>query len=166
MANGVFFKRDGADVRFYFPNPKAVLPVLTRSNAMQFITWGRRKKEKSALPLGGWAPLESVQSGYWDEWQPRPVKLPLTQFMEQDIFGNTQWFDITDGQFIQGLLARDGKEQRVYIVTILPQFGVSVYQRWPRILSGTVDPARPKGLVKPLHTHHQSIGLPFRGNIS
>ena len=56
--------------------------------------------------------------------------------MEKDIQGNSHWFDITKGQYIQGLIARDKYEQRVYVVTITPEFEDAIHQRWPRILSG------------------------------
>lgn len=56
--------------------------------------------------------------------------------MEKDIQGTSHWFDITKGQFIQGLIARDKYEQRVYVVTITPEFEDAVHHRWPRILSG------------------------------
>ena len=56
--------------------------------------------------------------------------------MEKDIPGNSHWFDLTPGQFIQGLIARDKYEQRVYVVTVTPELDDAVHDRWPRILSG------------------------------
>jgi hypothetical protein len=56
--------------------------------------------------------------------------------MEKDIEGNSRWFDITPGKWIQGLVAHWDKERRIYVVTITPETEDAVHQRWPRILSG------------------------------
>jgi len=136
MCGGVYYSHDGQDVRIYFPNPKALLPVITKDKKTELLPWGRRKEQKGHLPLGGWARLDSIYAGRWDKWFPVPVKLPIKQFMEKDIQGTSHWFDITKGQFIQGLIARDKYEQRVYVVTITPEFEDAVHHRWPRILSG------------------------------
>ncbi|MDH5601014.1 MAG: hypothetical protein OEY78_06875 [Gammaproteobacteria bacterium] len=136
MCGGVFYNNNGQDIRVYFPNPRATLPVMTKSHEVELLPWGRRKEQAGHLPLGGWARLESIYQGRWDKWFPVPVKLPIKQFMEKDIQGNSHWFDLTPGQFIQGLIARDKYEQRVYVVTITPELDDAVHDRWPRILSG------------------------------
>ena len=136
MCGGVYYNHNDQDVRVYFPNPKALLPVMTKRKEIELLPWGRRKEQRGHLPMGGWARLDSIYAGRWDKWFPVPVKLPVKQFMEKDIQGNSHWFDITDGQFIQGLIARDKHEQRVYVVTITPEFNDAIHERWPRILSG------------------------------
>jgi hypothetical protein len=136
MCGGVYYNSAGQDVRVYFPNPKALLPVITKEKKIEMLPWGRRKEQSGHLPLGGWARLESIYAGRWDKWFPIPVKLPVKQFMEKDIQGASHWFDLTKGQFIQGLIARDKYEQRVYVVTITPELDDAVHERWPRILSG------------------------------
>lgn len=136
MCGGVYYTHNGQDIRVYFPNPKATLPVMTKEHNVELLPWGRRKEQKGNLPLGGWARLDSIYQGRWDKWFPVPVKLPLKQFMEKDIEGNSHWFDLTSGQFIQGLIARDKYEQRVYVVTVTPEMDNAVHDRWPRILSG------------------------------
>ena len=136
MCGGVYYSYNNEDVRVYFPNPKATLPVITKNKKIELLPWGRRKEQSGTLPMGGWARLDSIYAGRWDKWFPIPVKLPIKQFMEKDIQGNSHWFDITKGQFIQGLIARDKYEQRIYIVTITPELENAVHDRWPRILSG------------------------------
>ena len=42
--------------------------------------------------------------------------------MEKDISGSSHWFDIAKGQVIQGLVARFKTKQRIYVVTIGPEF--------------------------------------------
>ena len=99
------------------------------------VLWGRRKQQPGRLPLGGWARLDSIHSGRWDRWFPRPVKIRVLAFMEKDIEGSSHWFDLVEGQWIQGLLAHDGDQQRIYVVTIKPEMEGAVHDRWPRILS-------------------------------
>jgi hypothetical protein len=136
MCGGIYYIINGEEVRTYFPNPKACLPVKKRVDGIELLPWGRRKQQAGNLPLGGWARLDSIYGGRWDKWFPTPVKLIVSQFMEKDIEGNSHWFDITPGKWIQGLIAHNGNERRVYVVTITPELEDAVHQRWPRILSG------------------------------
>lgn len=62
------------------------------------------------------------------------MKLPIKSFMEKDIESNSHWYDLTKGKFIQGLVVRDGGEQRVYVVTVEPEMAVAVHNRWPRVM--------------------------------
>lgn len=139
MCGGVYYSHQGQDVRVYFPNPKAQLPVRIRGGGIELLPWGRRKDQKGELPLGGWARLDSIYAGRWDRWFPVPVKLPIKQFMEKDLEGSSHWYDLTPGQWIQGLVARDGHEQRVYVVTVEPQLADAVHDRWPRLVNGQGD---------------------------
>ncbi|MGD2119619.1 MAG: hypothetical protein PVG66_14775 [Chromatiales bacterium] len=136
MCGGVFYIHQGQEVRTYFPNPKARLPVRMKSGDIELLPWGRRKEQAGSLPLGGWARLEAIYESRWDKWFPIPVKIMVSQFMEKDIVGHSQWFDITYGKWVQGLVARSGHERRVYVVTITPEMDEAVHSRWPRILSG------------------------------
>ncbi len=136
MCGGVYYIHNDQECRIYFPNPTATLPVKVKTGGCELIPWGRRQIQQGKLPLGGWARLDSVYAGRWDRWQPRPVKLSISSFMEKDIEGNSNWFDITSGKWIQGLVARTGNERRVYLVTVLPEMEDAAYHRWPRILTG------------------------------
>jgi len=136
MCGGVYYIINGEEVRTYFPNPKACLPVKKKQGGVELLPWGRRKEQAGHLPLGGWARLNSIYAGRWDKWFPTPVKLMASQFMEKDIEGQSHWFDITPGKWIQGLVAHWDNERRVYVVTITPEMEDAVHDRWPRILSG------------------------------
>ena len=136
MCGGVYYTTQNQDTRVYFPNPKALLPVKTRSNDIATLAWGRRREQAGALPLGGWARLDSIYAGRWDRWFPVPVKIQVKSFMEKDLEGHGHWFDLTKGQWIQGLVARYRYERRVYVVTIEPEMAEAVHDRWPRIMSG------------------------------
>jgi len=135
MCGGVYYTIEQQDTRVYFPNPKACLPVIMKNKKIELIPWGRREKQAGRLPLGGWARLDSIYAGRWDRWFPKPVKLPIKSFMEKDIMRQSHWFDLTKGQCIQGLIARDNNEQRIYVVTVAPERDDAVHDRWPRIVN-------------------------------
>jgi len=135
MCGGVYFIHNGVDQRVYFPNPTATLPVVLKNKEQELIPWGRREKQAGKLPLGGWARLDSVYAGKWDRYHPKPVKIQVKQFMEKDHEGNSHWFDVLEGQYIQGLIAKMDNERRVYVVTVTPELPEAIHNRWPRILS-------------------------------
>jgi hypothetical protein len=136
MCSGVYYSHKGREVRVFFPHPKATLPVKTRGGDLLLLPWGRRQRQVGRLPLGGWARLETVYAGRWDRWFPRAVKLPVQGFMERDMEGRSHWYELTKGQWIQGLVARDNQEQRLYVVTVEPEREDAMHERWPRILLG------------------------------
>ena len=100
--------------------------------------WGRRKEQAGTLPLGGWARLDSIYGGRWDRFFPRPVLVPVQQFMEKDHAGASHWYDLSKGQYIRGLVARYQNERRLYVVTIEPEHEDAVHYRWPRIVSASI----------------------------
>ncbi len=126
---------DGNKYRYDFQDAAAVLPVIMKAGPPIVLPWGRRESEDGSLPIGGWASLESIHNGEWDRWFARPVKLPITSFMEKNTKGVKHWFDIIEGQYIQGLVAREGQERRVYCVCIQADGSEpNDYSRWPRII--------------------------------
>ena len=136
MCGGVYYTIQDQDTRVYFPNPKALLPVKTRTGSIKTLAWGRRREQAGTLPLGGWARLDSIYAGRWDRWFPVAVKIPVKSFMEKDLEGHSHWFDLTRGQWIQGLVARYQQERRIYVVTIEPELPEAIHDRGPRIMSG------------------------------
>lgn len=136
MCGGASYTHNGEHMRVYFPNPKAKLPVITKESDTKLILWGRRKGQSGKLPLGGWARLDSIHAGIWDRWFPKPVKIPVQSFMEKDHEGKSHWFDLVKGQWVQGLVAVEKQEQRLYVVTIEPELEHSIHDRWPRVMSG------------------------------
>ena len=136
MCGGVYYTINGQDTRVWFPNPKAQLPVAMRNGDIHLLPWGRRHEQAGRLPPGGWARLDSIYAGRWDRWFPVPVKLPVKSFMEKDFEGHSHWYDLTRGQWIQGLVARCRHERRIYVVTIEPELADAMHDRWPRIMSG------------------------------
>lgn len=136
MCVGVYYSVHDQDIRVYFPNPKAQLPVRIRNGSSITLAWGRRHQQTGTLPLGGWAHLDSIYAGRWDRWFPVAVKIPVKSFIEKDLEGHGHWYDLTKGQWIQGLVARHRQERRVYVVTIEPELAEAIHDRWPRIMSG------------------------------
>ncbi len=138
MCGGVQFKHEGQTFKVYFPNPQAVLPVHLKAGGHLLLPWGRRKEEPGALPAGGWARHESILAGKWDRFFPKPVRLDLEAFMEKDNQGKSHWYPLTASNAVQALVARDGDEQRVYVVTITPELPdqATIHSRWPRIVPG------------------------------
>jgi len=135
MCGGAYFQYGDEFMRMYFPNPKAMLPVLKKDGSIELLPWGRRQKQPGFLPVTGWAKIESIYGGVWERYFPKPVKIPLLAFMEKDFEGNSHWYDLQKGQFIQGLVAKEGNERRVYVVTLEPEpEDAQIHSRWPRVV--------------------------------
>jgi hypothetical protein len=158
MCGGVKYRHGDRTVTTYFPNPGAALPVLRRDGKHELLPWGRREEhdrrdaggratpgavaEEGVLPPGGWARLDSIKSGKWERYEPVPVRLDVESFMEKDRAGTSHWYRLETGQWIQGLIATRGEEQRVYVVTIVPteETQRAIHNRWPRIVTQARTP--------------------------
>ncbi len=140
MCGGVKYKHEDQAVTSYFPNPKAALPVLRRDGGHELLPWGRREEQAGTLPPGGWARLDSIREGRWDRYDPMPVRLAIEEFMEKDHAGHSHWYPLEPGQWLQGLVAMYGEEQRVYVVTLVPTEAAqrAIHDRWPRIVTNEV----------------------------
>jgi hypothetical protein len=136
MPEGVMYLYQGQMLTVYFSHPKAQLPLRRADGEIKLATWGRRKIQTGELPLGGWANLSSIYQGKWSLYMPKPIRLPIVKFMKKDFEGCTHWYDVTAGQWVQGLVAQEGEELRVYIVTITPESHTVCHDRWPRIMAG------------------------------
>ena len=119
----------------YFSHANAMLPVRLANGEIRLVKWGRRQDENGEMPLGGWARLQSIHDGRWSQYLPKPVRLPIDKFMKTDYESHVHWYEVTRGQCIQGLLAQEENEYRVYIVTIIPELLDVCYDRWPRIIA-------------------------------
>lgn len=134
MPQAVSYCYHGKTHTIYFSRPKALLPVKLINGQTTLVTWGRRLSEQSDMPVGGWANLHSIYKGKWSQYSPKPVRLPIANFMLQDYENQTHWYALVKGQWIQGLLAHIEEEYRVYIVTIIPERLDICHDRWPRII--------------------------------
>lgn len=61
--------------------------------------------------------------------------------MEKDRQRKSHWYPMLKGEYIQGLLAEDGDERRVYGVTIAPTESdqLDIHDRWPRFVLSPTD---------------------------
>jgi len=134
MPEAVIFHYQGKIHTVYFARANALLPVRLAGGEVKLVTWGRRQQENSEMPLGGWARLIAIHNGKWSLYTPKPVLLIINKFMQTDFEGHIHWYEVTKGQYIQGLLAHEGDEYRVYIVTIIPELLDICHERWPRIV--------------------------------
>lgn len=134
MCQAIFYPEAHQTLKIDFNQQQAKLPVLLKAGGVMWLPWGRRQLQKGGLPLGGWARLESIEEGKWDEFFPKPVKIPVHGFSEVDFEGRSHYFKLVKQQSIQGLLARLDQELRVYIVTITPERCDAVFARWPKVI--------------------------------
>ena len=135
MCGGVRFKANGDELTIYFPNPKAIMPVRLKNGKHSLVAWGRRELQPGFLPRGGWARIDSIYAGKWNHYNPVPVKLDVEAFMEKDKDDVSQWYELQEEEFIQGLIATLGTEQRLYVVTQVSEKSNHKSNRWPRILT-------------------------------
>lgn len=148
MCSGLEYGIEGKRVKVYFPNPKAQLPVRCQGGGTILLPWGARGREPAQDPAitprykwmaGGWARFESIERGAWDNFKPQPARIAVLRFMEKDKDEASHWFDLDQGQYIQGLVAHLGHERRIYVVTnpAPPEFA-HIHDRWPRLVPGPV----------------------------
>lgn len=128
------YTHTGEQLKIYFPNPKAALPVLGANGEAMWVPWGRRREQPGKGPAGGWARLSSIEEGKWEKYGPMRVRIPAARFMEKDGNKVSHWFDLKDDQVIEGLVIGEGEEQRVYVITTSPPAEHEwVHDRWPLI---------------------------------
>src|SRR5579872_5556885 len=124
MPEAVIFNYQGKTYTISFTQAKAFLPIILKNGECKLVTWGRREHENSELPLGGWARLTSIKNEKdqrWNMYLPKSVQIPIDKFMEKNFEGRPCWYEVTKGKSVQGLLAHEGNEYRVYVVTIDPE---------------------------------------------
>lgn len=137
MPEAVIFHHQNKIQTVYFAQNNAKLPVKLKNGEVKLVSWGRRENEVSEMPLGGWARLANIKSEKnkrWHFYLPKSVQIPVVKFMEKNFEGKACWYEVTKGQCIQGLLAKEQQEYRIYIVTIDPEDLMNNHYRWPHII--------------------------------
>jgi hypothetical protein len=135
MCHAVRYQFEGEEFEPYFVSPKAVLPVRMRNGQNLLVPWGRRPKEPGEAPFGPGIRLAAIQAGLWDHLMPKPVKIVVQHFMESDVSGKPHWFQVTAGQYLQGMLIKYKTDYRVYIVQLDCNSSEICFEQWPRIIS-------------------------------
>lgn len=137
MPEAIIFQYQNKIHTVYFTQTKAMLPVKLKNGDCRLVTWGRRERENSEMPLGGWARLASIKNekdARWHMYLPKPVQIPVMKFMEKDFEGKSCWYEVTKGKCLQGLLAKLNDEYRIYLVTIDPEDLSNQHYRWPQVV--------------------------------
>jgi len=130
-----YIEPSGKEWKIYFPNPKAALPVANSNGSIEWVKWGRRNEEQAPFVQGGWARLDSIESGKWERYSPQHVKLAVQSFMEKDAAKISHWIDIPHGQAIEALIVEFDDDKRLYVVTEdTPAEYSWVHDRWPKIV--------------------------------
>lgn len=119
-----------------FNKTGAKLPIGTKNGRIALIRWGRREVEPGALPFGGWASQESIEQGYWNQFSPQLVQLPVLRFIDINYDSNCVWVDVLPEYSLAGLFIQNGKEKRVYVVTAKANPMQSLSNKWPKMLKG------------------------------
>lgn len=146
MCDVIEYVRDGERMLVYFDMHHPELPVRRRCGAIDFVTWGARGDRYLSddntpgyllkFPLGGRATRESVLSGAWEKFEPRPVRIVASRFALAHPQLGPVFFALARGEYIQGLLAQTGAQRRVYIVTVdAPGQYSEQWSEWPRIVT-------------------------------
>lgn len=133
MLAAVTYTYQGQHYEVHFRHVHALLPVKLRRGGVALLPWGRRKTQPGKLPYGGCIHLNAIYAGLWQPYHPRPVRLDLESFMILDYENHPRWYDQKNSLAdIQGLVARLGSEQRVYVVVIDPRIEFDYHAVWPR----------------------------------
>ena len=133
----------GSVVLFESQTPQPAIRLT--SGAVAFYPWGTRGPTYYAgdntpgwaikFPVGGWAPLDGIRAGEWQRFEPRPVRILVTRFLQVGAFQVPRYFALLRGEFVQGLLATLSNDTRVYVVTVPePAEYADEQWYWPRIL--------------------------------
>ncbi len=137
MCAGLALFREMTETRVYFPNPRARILCRTNSGEEIDAIWGRRNEQEypeSPVPVTGWARRESVEAGKWKRFEPKPVHIPATAYMEKDADRVSHWFELKQDQFLVGLLLGWRDLRFIYVVTIpTPEEFRHIHHRWVQI---------------------------------
>src|SRR5215217_797419 len=124
MCNAIEYILEDERVVVYFDVQGAELPLRKKSGAVEFVRWGARGERYLSddntpgyllkFPIGGWASRESIAAGAWQKFEPVPVRIVAARFILVDGQLGPVFYALERGEYIQGLLARTGGQQRVY----------------------------------------------------
>ena len=135
MCRAIRYHFDERDWEVRATQTSAKLPVRLNNGERSLLTWGKRPREKCSLPIGFWAHFAQVQSGRWDKYGYKKVLIPAKEFMVHDVLGNEHWFKPTTGQYLRGVVAKDGAITRLYVVIMDSPPDQGEFEGWPRLVT-------------------------------
>ena len=128
MCIGIEYFIDGERQTVYFDSKVPELPVLGHGAGLGFYRWGVRGPTYhlsdntpgwlQKFPETGWAPLAEIRAGKWERYEPQPVRIIASRFIQVNSWLVPCYFSLEPGEFIQGLLATITHDHRVYVVTV------------------------------------------------
>ena len=135
----------GTLYRTSFGAPQARLVTgFAEFGGIRFYRWGARRPCYYAddniggakrFPEESGARLADIQAKKWQSYEPRPVPILASRFIQLDRMIGPVYFALKAGEFIQGLLASIGSHERVYVVTVPPPAEhADRWPEWPRIV--------------------------------
>ncbi len=135
MIRAVKYHFDECDWESRFSNPQSKLPVRDKQGQIVLKIWGRRPTDKGRLPLGSIARMAHYQSGRWDAYFPKSVRILVKGFCVADVAGNEHWMMLPKGQFIHGICASYDAELRIYVLSQDSPPEEAEFETWPRIVA-------------------------------
>lgn len=104
----------------------------TKSTTKSYL-WGRRPHEIGHLPIGATLWASHLANKHYDLYFPRIIDIRIHAFAERDHSGEELWFKLLPHQRLQGVILTQGKEQRFYIMNIIPEKMSHCCRSWPSI---------------------------------
>lgn len=132
MCHRVIYDFEGQQYTVSFKNPSAKLPILLRSGKLQLLPWGKREYNFGSFPVGSSVCLDDIKMGKFDAYFPKPVKVPIKAFLVSNHEGYFKWFHLPCDKWLQGMVIRQTKNIRLYLITLPPSY-FSEYPNWPRV---------------------------------
>lgn len=138
MCDGVEVRDGNKAIKVNFVAPAALVPVLLADDgAVEWIRWGRRKKEQGVGPVGGWARQQTMHSGNWDVLNQQMGFVLAQRFIQESILGRrlSQWVHVPPTQAIACVVIGEACSRSAYIVTTMPPPELKkTYSRWPLLV--------------------------------
>lgn len=65
----------------------------------------------------------------------RGSTVPAREFMVHDVLGQEHWFAMSAGQYVRGIVAKSGRDSRLYVVIMDPPPDQGEFDGWPRVVT-------------------------------
>lgn len=131
----IFIDTSGKRYTVSFTQRQRQLPMMGASES-EHMTWGRNQYENGNLPIGGWCRQDLLAQGAFDHWQPQFVRLPVKGFAIHNMLARLHWFEVSPGEYLQGVILTEAGERRLYLVIMQTQRLDNWFWQWPIIERG------------------------------
>jgi len=146
MCDAIEYHAEDKTITVYFDSTCPQVPIRQPNGRVRFYTWGSRRGEYLSVgsepghirkfPLGGYAALEAIKRHEYSNYEPKPVRIIASRFIQIDPMIGPRHFPLKPHEYIQGLLAKLGWSYCVYVVTVpMPEEYEGRWEYWPRVVS-------------------------------